>query len=204
MKRIIKLAGVLVLLAGSFKIIYAVCAPTDMFCYETGSTGNLQQIGKLDSNGNLNVNGVTSSTGNATTWTSSMPGSLTVTGKTIYVPSAQTQLSTMTVITATSTVVIVFSTGGPITMAGFMSPPSNDNPVIATATAVAGQWLVLMSSIPAPGGAGAAVASVTLSSGTASALHLGAATRLISKNSVLTLIYDSVYSMWKEVSFTGE
>jgi hypothetical protein len=120
-------------------------------------------------------------------------GSVNINGIMQFAPASQT-VSTTTVIIATAPVVILQSTGSVINMAGFGSV---NQPVVSTSTALNGQMLILIST----NSSSASVVIVT--SGTSSGLHLGAATRTIQQNSVLTLIYNAALLMWQEVSYTG-
>jgi hypothetical protein len=155
-----------------------VCKRDDFFCYESGPSQNLTSIARMDA------------TGIFQTYVTQQ-----VTGTTVLTPFTGVALSSNSVITPTVTNLIIVSTGSNITMSG---SGTVNVPVIATATATAGQWLILQSSAPL------GQATVTISSGTSAGLHLGSATRVISQNTVLTLIFDGVYKVWKEVSFTGE
>lgn len=177
------------LLVGSGQALYAACAPTDMWCYQTGSYASPTQQGKLDASGNLTINGNLTQSGSGTstnTGNSSITGNSTVSGKTIF-PSAYTaSITSMTTITPASTYILACSTGGPVTVGGTVAS-------IATTTATNGQWIVIGSTCP--------TASVAFTSSTVSGMGLGAATRTVDWSKRLTLIYDSVRGLWLETGF---
>jgi hypothetical protein len=165
--------------------------PPYLVDYATGANQSCIEY-YLDTSGNGAYFGNLSVTGNTGT-----TGSATNSGVTIYPPVATVMLSSCSTITPTATVMQILSTGTFINMSGCQQ--AVPAPVIATATATAGQWLVLVSTTQLSVGG-----SVIVSSSTVTGLHLGSATRSISANSVLTLIFDGVQHIWKEVSYTSE
>jgi hypothetical protein len=176
--------------------------PPYLVDYTTGANQSCIEY-YLDTSGNGAYFGNLSVTGNTAT-----TGSTTNSGITVYPPlgapvvstgtnSSTVYLSTCSTINPTATVLVVVSTGANINMAGCQQVVPA--PVIATATATAGQWLVLESTSELNVGG-----SVIISSSAVNGIHLGSATRSISQNSVLTLIFDGVQHIWKEVSYTGE
>jgi len=120
-------------------------------------------------------------------------GNININGITEYTPANQT-VSSVTTISPTSSIIVIESTGNNVNLAG-SGGIGPSIPAIATGTALNGQYLILMSTNPSFS------STVTISSGATTGVHLGAATRLVGQNSVLTLIYNSVLSMWQEVSY---
>jgi hypothetical protein len=187
------------LLIGACALAYAFTVQPAVEKYVGSGAGSKEVIYLLDGNGNLTIDGGLTVNGKVA---STVDGSFsfagtpfTSSGQTVYTPFTAPALSSFSVINPIATLLVVQSTGANINMAGNVS---NTPAVVATATAVNGQWLILESTNPTGLGG-----TVTVSSGTSAALHLGAATRVIGCNAVLVLIYNSVLSMWNEVSYTG-
>lgn len=189
--------GVGLLAFGLAKIGYTACANTDIQCYTVSGT----QVYRLDASGNETVGGNATVTGNqtvtgtqTTTGTSVLNGTQTVNRSMIYAQQQVTQISSITVIVPSSVYLVLSSSGLNVTMSG-LSP--GNGPVISTSTATNGQFIILAST------ASGAITngSITLSSGTASALDLGAATRVINIGKKLGLIYDSTMAEWVETFY---
>lgn len=194
MKKLLSVATAYVLAISAFSVPMVAygfsCANTDLACYVTGPYNNLTTQSKLDSSGNLSLNGILTISGSGT---SANAGSQSVAGKTIYTPTGVVAITSITVISPAATFMTLVSTGGPVTCGLVTTALGAAAPCISTATAVSGQFLILSST--------QATSYVILSSGTASGLWLGAATRTIGNGSIIQLLYNSVLSVWKEVSF---
>lgn len=174
MKNVCKLIGALAVLVGVVSYGKAVCAPTDIFCYQTGSTPT--QVLKADSSGAL--------TGSAVTLT----GNQTTAGKTIFTPSSQVTVSTQVPINPTATYMQVISTGGTVVF-GLTS----SYPAIATATAASGQYLVLSST--------SSSSIISISTGNATAVFGTDPFVVISSTkSAVAFIYDATLSVWREIN----
>ena len=156
-----------------YEVAYTTGPNDQCYIYYVDKSGNQAQ------SGNLTVLGSVTTT-----------GSQTLTGLQAFSPTSQLGLSTTSTISPTATYMLLTSTGGTVTL-GQGAPYV----AIATATAVNGQILILGSTVPLSG------ASISLTSGTASGLDLGAATRAINYGKKLGLIYDSLTSMWTELFY---
>ena len=151
------------------------CAPSDIYCYQAGPAGNLNTTGRLDASGNLYVTG------------SAVVSGSTNTSRTVYTPSYQNGVSSMTTLTNASSYILTASSGGMVTIGGTVAS-------LSTATAVNGQFVILGTTVTQSNW-------ITLSSGTASGMDLGAATRAISYGKKIGLIYDAAVSMWVELYY---
>lgn len=183
MKTASKFFGVLAVLIGGLSYLHAAntCAPTDTMCYQSGPYQNPNTTFRVDASGNVTSNG--------TGTNSFIVGSKTVqAGITIFTPVLVTGVSSTTIITPTSTFITVVSTGGQVTCGGTFATPC-----ISTAAATNGQYLII--------GSTSTPSAVIFTSGTASGMDLGSATRLVDENNKLAVIYDSFAGQWREVSF---
>lgn len=179
---------VVVLGCASFARAVVTPANTDFQDYCTGRN-NSNCVFKIDSSGNVTGQNVTSQ------GTLTATGNATHTAGTLFTQQQVTGISTTTTITPTGTFLVVNSTGGMIVMAG---SGSNNVPIIATATATNGQIVVLISTASTAQTVGG---QVTVSSGSAAGLQLGAATRALFNGRTLGLIFDSASSTWKELFY---
>lgn len=112
-------------------------------------------------------------------------------GPSIFTVQQATQLSSFSVVVPTSKYILLCSSGLNITPNG---AGSNNSGPISTATAKAGQEIVLISSASGT----TANCSVTLTSGAASGLDLGSATRVLNYGKALGLYFNSLQSQWVE------
>jgi len=199
MKRVWKFAGGIAALLGAVGIAYATqtCQRSDFLCYESGPSQNLSTPFRVDSSGNVSVAGSEAVTGNqTTTGNTSTTGSATQLGPTIYTPVAQTGISTITTISPTGTYMQLLSTGtlGPVLLQA-ASVFGVIYPVISTATATNGQYVILSSTSSTSG--------VIISTGIWNTLDTGlrgSAGRLTVDNVKRpAFIFDSADSLWHEV-----
>lgn len=174
----LKWLGLLSVLAGLFSAVNAVglsTANSDVIDYCTGPN-NSNCVYTLSSGGNVTALGTLNSSG---TGTNTLTGSLAVTGKTIYTPTSVTAVATTTVISPAATYLILFSTGGPINL-----------PASGLSAGTNGQYIVLGSTT---------TNNVILTDG--SGMQLGASTRTLNGVKRIGLLYDTLDSQWKELSF---
>lgn len=199
MKKLFKL-GVLGLIVAVVPLAQAVqvCQKSDIQCYESGPSQNLSTPFRVDATGNVTTAGGVTMTGNETisgTGTNSNAGSQSIAGRTIYTPLSVT-VATTSAISPSATYIMIVSSGGNLVMNGGASTAAGIYPLISTATAVNGQFLVIGTTVSAPGSY-----SITLTSGTGSALDLGAATRVIGYGKKLGLVFDSANAIWVELFY---
>lgn len=157
------------------------CTNTDQACYVIGSSQNPTTVYRIDASGNV------TNTANIT-----VTGTAAHTGPTVYTRSQTVAITSTTVILPTSTYMIVASTGGLVTC-GLGLNGTAAAPCISTSTAVDGQYLVI--------GATQTTNPVAFSSATASGMDLGSASRTVQYGKILTLIFDGINSIWREVSY---
>ena len=192
MKKLFKLGVIGFIVFGvPFAQAAQVCQRSDIQCYESGPSGNLATPFRIDAAGNLTTLGNETVSG---TGINSNAGSQSIAGRTIYVPLGVT-VSTAAPIGITATYENIISTGGNIVLAGGSGNSLGVYPAISTSTAVNGQELILGTTVQTSNFA------VTLTSGTAEALDLGAATRLIQYGKRLGLIFDSTNAIWVEMFY---
>lgn len=201
MKNIWKLVGVLGILAGviGFSKAANTCQNSDMYCYQTGPSQNLNTIGRLDASGNLTVsgyevvNGSQTVTGNSgVTGNQVISGTSTVSGRTVYTRTTQTGVTVSSTIVNSATFVVIVTTSPNATIV------TTATPTISTTTAIDGQYIVLKGT--------SSVSTYTfVDQGTLSGslLELGASTRIVSDLKVLTLMFDSLIGKWLEVSYAN-
>jgi hypothetical protein len=158
-----------------------------MQSFDTG-TNNSCFIYILDKSGNLSISGNETVLGNSTT-----SGASSTSGTTIYPPTGATNISSTTIILPTATFMTLSSSAGVVTCGLGLGSGGTAAPCISTSTAINGQFLIL--------GATQSVNVVMLTSGTSSGMDLGASTRTITWGKTETLIYNSVLSLWTEISY---
>jgi len=192
MKKNVRLAALwAAVIVGFYSLAYGAqtCARTDMYCYESGPTGNLSTIGRLDSSGNLSLNGNTVLGSGAGVSTGGV-GNLSYGGISVYTPQSVTVSSCSTIV-PTSTYIQVVSSGSTLLMGNCATPGA---PIISTATAIAGQYVILYDTSSA--------GAITLSSGTASGI-VGTSSNapfVLSNTGTISFIFDAVTQMWREIA----
>jgi hypothetical protein len=203
MKKILAGLAAFVFLAGVVTIARGAqtCNRTDFLCFESGPSQNLSTPFRVDAAGNLTTAGGVTATGSIAAGTIGGTGILNVAGFENYNPATtQFQIGATTSVVPTSSYMILGTTGPASAIEDIATPEISTSPVGpgGTTAFTDGTILILTST-------GTTTSVQFTDNGTlaGSMLHLGAATRTVSVNKYLTLIYRAGSTTWNELSYAN-